>query len=143
MKLFLTLLLCVFSIGNIFANSVVWRGEANANGNPTTNVPLIIGKKYQIRVSGTINLGKWWQDGKPLIEDACYEYNEKVTPFKLDSIQNSLKVSLVNDKFNSNHVYESNPFTATQNRIHFWVHDTSYDDNTGSFLVEILDVTEK
>jgi len=45
-------------------------------------------------------------------------------------------------KYQSDHVYISQPFVAVQSGIHFWIYDTDYEDNSGEFEVEVIQVTE-
>ena len=79
----------IFCSSGVYADHVIWSEEVKSDGTPSAAVSLNLGKKYRIRVSGEINLDKWWQAGKPLGEDAYYEYNEEVVPIKLDTLKNS------------------------------------------------------
>jgi hypothetical protein len=139
---FLLFLLFLSFCGSAHAEKIVWSGPVNSNGNPTQLVTLTLGETYQISANGTINLGKWWQDGSPLIEDAAYEYNENVKPVKLDSLKNSMNISIGNT-FNADHVYKSKPFKALQNGIHFWIQDIDYSDNTGALQVQIVQLDDQ
>ena len=136
------LIVSILCSGSMWADSVVWSGEVNSDGTPTVNIPLTLGKKYQIRVSGEMNLGKWWQQGKPLAEDACYEYNDLVQPIKLDTLKNSMNIPLDNTAYHPNHVYQSKPFVTAQSGIHFWIYDTDYNNNSGSLHAEVLEISE-
>jgi hypothetical protein len=117
---------------------IVWRGNVQANGAPTPFISLILGKKYQIKAKGEINLGKLWQEEKPLAEDACYEYNAKITPIALDSLRNSIGIPLDNKSFNENHTYVSKPFIAKNNGIHFWINNSDYNKSSGALDVTII-----
>jgi hypothetical protein len=104
----------VLALGCCQANTVVWNGEVNASGAPSDSVPLVLGKKYMIKVSGIVNLGKWWQQGKPLAEDACYEFNAPSGPTHYRTFKNSLRVSVCDGKYHDDHTYQSEPFVAAQ-----------------------------
>lgn len=130
-------------ISTLHADKIVWQGEVNSNGTPTPVIKLELGKTYQFKTEGTINLGKWWQDGKPLIEDANFEYNENVKPQPLATLKNSMNIPIGSDKYNADHIYFSTPFVAAQNAVHFWIYDTNYDDNSGSLKVQISQITDK
>jgi len=123
-----------------FAEKVIWSGDVSSDGTPTKAVELTLEKQYQIRVKGTVNLGKWWQAGKPLEEDACYEFNTPSGPQKNETLMNSIQISVCDGKFHEDHVYTSPTFTAKQNKVHFWINDEDYSDNTGSLRLQILQV---
>ena len=132
----------ILSLTTLCAEHVVWSGEVSSNGNPTALVKLTPKKKYQIKASGEINLGKWWQLGKPLADDACYEYNELVEPRHVNTLKNSLQISLCDGTYHADHIYISKPFIADQGGIHFWVQDIDYNDNKGSLKVELIELPE-
>lgn len=127
-----------------FANeALVWKGSVSSDGNASASIPLEIGATYQISVSGTINLGKWRQNGQPLGEDAYFSFeisnpSDLTGVSKSDNFKNSMLIAVGGEKYNPSHVYVSQPFKATENRIHFWVYDTNYDDNSGAFSVQIF-----
>lgn len=127
-------------VGTIYSDTVVWSGKVNADGTPSKVVPLTLGKKYIIKVSGIVNLGKWWQQGKPLAEDACYEFNAELKPEKYNTFSNSLHISVCDGTYHADHVYQSSPFMAAQSGIHFWVYDTDYSNNSGSLDVQVIEV---
>ena len=127
-----------FCLGNAYAEEVIWSGEVQADGSPTAPIPLVLHQSYQIKAWGTINLGKWVQNGEELADDACYEFGKKTPPAKLKILHNSQNISLDDEVYHPDHIYKSAPFKAAQNRIHFWVSDTDYDDNKGSLHVEIF-----
>lgn len=140
--LFTTVFALFFAYGH--ADNVVWKGEINADGTPTSAIKLEVRKRYQIKVSGFVNLGKWKQGGKNLANDACYEFDEEGNTFqRVETIKNSHDITVCSDKkYHPDHVYQSEPFVAKQDRIHFWIYDTYYDDNSGSLKVEVSQVTE-
>lgn len=121
-----------------YGDEVIWKGKVNSDGIPTELIPLKIHDKYQIRVSGYINLGKWVQQGEKLANDACYEFGEKNLPTKQGTLKNSNNISTCDDKYHVDHIYLSKPFVAKQNRIFFWVYDTDYEDNNGAFELEVI-----
>lgn len=121
-----------------FADEVVWSGDVSSDGSPTNAITLEFDKTYQINASGYINLGKWIQAQKKLANDPCYEFNKEKSTVKLESLKNSLNISVCDGNYHPDHIYQSVPFVAKNNRIHFWIDDTDYDDNSGSFHVEIV-----
>lgn len=135
-------LLCLGFSGFCAADTVVWSGDVNSNGDPTPLIKLDIGKTYKIKVSGTVNLGKWIQAGEPLTQDACYEENPKVKPSLLNTFRNSFDIKVCQSGYRPDHVYVSEPFVAADNGVHFWIHDTDYTDNNGSLHVEVIRVEE-
>lgn len=123
------------------AEKEVWKGEVNSNGNPTEAIPLQIHKKYQIKASGYVNLGKWIQNHQKLANDACFEFSQEGKVEKVETLKNSNEISVCSDNtYHPDHAYQSEPFTANSDRIHFWVHDTNYEDNSGSFQVQIVEI---
>lgn len=136
-KVFCLVTVCSL-IANAFADEVVWKGEVNSDGSPTDTITLEIGKTYQIHASNYINLGKWVQAQNKLANDACFEFNKEKSVTKFESLKNSLSVSVCDGSYHADHNYQSLPFTAKSNRIHFWIDDTDFDDNSGSFKVEIV-----
>jgi hypothetical protein len=128
--------LSIFNLN--FAEEIVWSGEVSSDGTPSKAINLNLDKKYQIIVSGTINLGKWVQAGKPLGEDASYDFNAPTGPRRVEIFKNSNDIALDDQSFNPNHIYKSEPFVAKQNKIHFWVHDEDYSDKVGNFDVKIV-----
>lgn len=138
-------MMCLGFSSLCIANQVVWKGKVQSDGNPTPTVKLIIGQRYKLKVSNTMNLGKWRTNKQPLANDACYEFfanssDQELEPTKVNSIKNSLNIALCNDKYNPDHIYESNPFLAAQSGIHFWIDDTYYEDNTGALDLEVIQV---
>lgn len=132
------LLLCCFCFCSSYADEVIWKGKVHSNGTPTELINLKNHELYQIKASQFINLGKWMQGGEELANDACFEFNAKFTPNKNESLKNSQNISVCEGKYHDNHVYLSEPFTAKQNRIFFWIFDTDYDDNKGALEVEVI-----
>lgn len=133
-------LFCFFCFSPVFADNVIWKGDVAADGTPSPVTKLVLEKKYQIKVSGAINLGKWWQKGHPLENDACYEFNEELPPRKLLSLKNSMNISLHDEAYHLDHIYLSRPFVAAQDGIHFWVYDNDYSNNSGAFHVEVIEL---
>ena len=138
--IFLTSLFCSLYLFNCDADKVIWSGEVNSNGSPTEAIPLVINQKYQIKVSHYLNLGKWIQQGEPLASDACYEFNRDHPLNPLSTFKNSHDISVCNGSYHPNHIYRSNVFFAKQNRIHFWIYDTNYEDNSGSLHVDLISI---
>jgi len=118
------------------AEQVIWKGDVVATGERTDTIPLTLGKKYKIVVSGTINLGKWQQQGKPLANDACYEYHDELRPTYTPAFQSSNRISVCDGHYHADHRYVSKWFVATQEGIYFWIKDEYYPDNTGALQVE-------
>lgn len=138
-------LCCVFfslCICNAYADEVIWKGVVDSNGTPTDTIPLKLREQYQIRVGKYTNLGKWIQANEQLANDACYEFSfefsGKFPPKKFESFKNSHNISVCDGTFHIDHVYQSEPFVAEQNRIFFWIYDTNYDDNSGVLEVEVI-----
>lgn len=134
----LSFFILVFFTTYCSAETVIWKGEVSSDGTPTQAIPLQLHKKYQIRVSGFVNLGKWIQSGEKLANDACYEFNKETMTTKIVSFKNSNNISVCGENYHFDHVYQSNPFIAKQNKIHFWIYDTNYEDNSGSFQIEVV-----
>lgn len=139
--------LCLGFSSFSFADNVIWSGKINSNGTPTESVKLSLGKMYKVKVSGTMNLGKWRTDKQPLVNDSCYEFfadpgHQKGNPIKIDTFKNSLNVSVCDGKYHADNVYESEPFFAAQSGIHFWIYDTDYENNTGALDVQIIQVSD-
>lgn len=135
--------LCLLFVAYGYGDTVVWSGKVKSDGTPTQSIKLQLGKKYQIKVSGLVNLGKWWQQGEALANDACYEFNSHVTPHKVDTFKNSLNIPVCTGEYHPDHIYQSNPFLAIQSGIHFWIYDTNYDDNNGNFDVQVIQVADE
>jgi hypothetical protein len=118
----------------------VWSGKVPATGQQTRPVPLEIGQKYYIIVRGSVNFGKWWKNGKTLVNDACYEYNAKGYNDPLSVFQNNLNIIVCDNRYHIDHVYCSAHFESTGQPIYFWIFDTDHRDNSFSMLVEIFKV---
>lgn len=129
------LFLCIDSV---CADQVIWSGEVKSDGTPTNSIPLTLRERYQIQVSKVINVGKWIQAREQLANDACFEFNKEKFTEKVESFKNSQNISVCDGAYHPDHVYRSDPFEAKQNRLHFWVYDTNYDDNHGAFHVEVI-----
>jgi len=96
------------------------------------------GDVYQLRVSGWMSFGTWWQNDRPLLDDACFEFAAKGFADPLPVVANDLGLSLCDGGYRDDHVYLSPPFVATSPNVTLWVIDTDYRDNAGSVLVEAL-----
>lgn len=132
-------MLCTISL---HAAENIWSGSLHSDGAPSATIPLQLNEKYQIKVSGFVNLGKWVQNREKLANDACFEFNNEGEVEKIQSFRNSNDISVCDGKYRTDHVYTSEPFIAKQNKIHFWVYDTDYHDNTGEFKIDVLRITE-
>lgn len=132
------LIMSLFTATYCSADTVIWNGKVSADGTPTPPIDLKLNQKYQIVVGGFVNLGKWVQNGEQLANDACYEFNKKKNLSKVDSFQNSGDISVCDGHYHPDHIYKSAPFKAKENKIHFWIYDTDYDDNTGAFDVQVI-----
>lgn len=139
LSLFLALLAVCSSA---YCDQVVWSGKVSSDGSPSKSITLDIGKQYQIKSSGIITLGNWKKNGEELVSDTCYLFgSDENSITKTSSLKNSADINLCEDgKYHPNHVYTSFPFSAKQERIHFWVHDTIYGDNIGSLAVEVIEI---
>lgn len=143
MRLMIFFLLICFQAINSYADHVIWDGKVLSDGTPTAFVKLEIGKNYRIKVQGSANLGKWWQQGKPLASDACYEYADGVPPSKLEVLKNSMSISVCDGHYHPDHIYQSAIFKTKQSGIHFWMFDSDYTDNSGELQVQVIEITEK
>lgn len=133
--------LCFFiTSSSLLADTVVWKGQVSADGTPSKAIDMTNGKKYQIIVSGSINLGKWVQAGQKLADDPAFEYNAPTGPVHLNIFRNSHDIPFDVKTINPEHIYKSLPFLAKQNKIHFWVNDTDYSDNSGAFDVQLVQI---
>lgn len=141
-RLFTSTLLCCLYFGNICADTIAWSGTILADGSPTPAIKLNIGSTYRIKVSGTVNLGKWWIQGQSLGSDPCYEFSTNVLPpTRHETFKNSMHLSICDGTYHPDHIYESTPFVAVQDRLHFWIYDSTYEDNTGSFDAQVIEIT--
>lgn len=136
-SLFFCILLSLW-VSQSFADELIWSGDINADGTPSPSIPLTLHQTYQIKVSRFVNLGKWRQNGEELAYDACYEFSRERSHQKFEFLKNSQNISVCDGIYHLDHIYISEPFVAKQNRIHFWVYDTDYENNKGSFHVEII-----
>lgn len=131
---------CVL-FSHLCAETLVWEGEIDSNGTPTEAIKLSLEKKYKIRLSGIINTNKWHQGGTALGEDACFDFGDHVHPVPNELVKNSMDLDFCEDGlYHADHSYDSKPFVAKQNRIHFWVNDDDYLDNTGTFKVQVYEL---
>lgn len=135
-SLFLALVTTVST--TLIADEVIWSGKVKSDGTPTPPVKLVLNETYEIKAKGFVNLGKWVQAGEKLATDACYEFNKETEQDKIESMRNSLNISVCDGTYHPDHIYTSKPFEAKHNLIHFWVFDTDYEDNNGAFDVEVI-----
>lgn len=142
-RIFLLSSLFFMSFASIgYAEKIIWSGDVSADGKPTNAIRLTLRQEYQIRVSGFANLGKWIQNKEKLANDACFEFNKEGSTAKIATFRNSSDISVCDGKYHDNHVYQSEPFKAEQNKIHFWLYDTNYEDNTGALKVQIVQLSD-
>lgn len=125
-------------VGSSYADEVIWKGDVKSDGSATIAIPLVLHEQYQIKANQYVNLGKWIQGGEELANDACYQFNKEKFISKVETLKNSQNISVCDGSYHPDHLYQSEPFVAKQNRIHFWVYDTNYEDNAGAFHVEII-----
>ncbi|MBW6455611.1 MAG: hypothetical protein K0A98_06975 [Trueperaceae bacterium] len=109
-----------------------------ATGERVVLTGLRAGDVYQLRASGWMSFGTWWQNGRPLLDDACFEFAAKGFPDPLPVVANDLGLSLCDGGYRDDHVYLSQTFVAPSPQVVLWVIDTDYRDNAGSVLVEAL-----
>lgn len=122
------------------AQNMIWSGWVNSRG-AQTNGPVLAGnQRYVIRVSGSVYFGRWWRNGRPLNDDACYEYTAKGAPDPLPVFRNSYGVPVCDGQYRASHVYQSAAFLGRNAPISFSIFDTDYRDNSGAMRIEILDV---
>lgn len=139
MKLIFQFLLAAYSL-SLGANEVIYSGSVHSDGTPTPPIPLVLHDKYQIRVTGVTNLGKFVQNREKLANDACFEFGVERAAEKISSFRNSSDISVCDGQYHPDHIYQSEVFSANQNKIHFWVYDTDYEDNHGEFKVEVIHI---
>ncbi len=136
--LLLGLFFCLKCHADTDTGTVIWSGTINADGTPSPVVQLELGQRYQLKVSGSMNLGNWYQNHQPLRNDACYQFNDAVTPTKLTATKNSMSLSVCDGKYHADHVYVSKPFLAYQSGIHCWIDDTDYSNNSGTLQLQVI-----
>lgn len=135
---FLSTVLFATLCSSCFAEKIVWNGELSSDGTPSQAIPLDLDKKYQIIVSGVINLGKWVEGGVPMDEDAGFEFGGPNGPEHQPVFKSSNEMALDTKKYNPDHTYKSIPFVAKNSKIHFWIDDKDYSDNNGSLKVQVV-----
>jgi len=109
-----------------------------ASGQPVVLGGLQPGGVYQLRVSGWMSFGTWWQNGRPLLNDACFEFAAKGYPDPLPVVANDYGLPLCGGSYRDDHVYLSPRFVAPTAQVTLWVVDTDYRDNAGGVLAEAL-----
>lgn len=135
---FTTILAFLSFAASVYGETIVWKGTVSARGTPSPLISLELNKEYVIKASGFVNLGKWIQNNEKLANDACYEFNNDTNTTKVATLRNSIDISLCTGEYSPDHKYQSAPFLAKHDRIHFWVYDTTFEDNSGEFQVEIV-----
>lgn len=143
-KMFIFLLFIMLScFHNVYTDTVLWTGNVNSNGSRTQNIQLQNGRDYYFMVDGSVYFGRWWQNGRNLLNDACYEFNARVNPQYLPVFKNSLGVPFNNTAYRSDHIYRSINFRPSGwQSINFWIFDTDYRDNRGSLRVRLSPVDQ-
>jgi len=132
---------CVLALTVLLFAGLAWAQPwalLPATGDRVVLGDLQPGDVYQLRVSGWMSFGTWWQNGRPLLDDACFEFAAKGFPDPLPVVANDLGLSLCDGGYREDHVYVSPPFAAPSPQVTLWVIDTDYRDNAGSVLVEAL-----
>jgi hypothetical protein len=118
------------------AQTLIWSGNIPGNGNRVGPISLTNGAKYYVEVQGYIYFGKWWQNGRDLLNDSCYEFNARSQPIPMTILQNNLGI-IYCSRYNPAHVYRSAPFLSSSQQLWFWVYDTDYRDNRGSIAARV------
>lgn len=75
------------------AQELVWRGFIPGNGQEIGPVHLNSGTTYFVEVSGSLYMGKWYQNNRGIINDPCYEFNAHYQPTPIAVLQNNLALS--------------------------------------------------
>jgi hypothetical protein len=119
------------------AQQLIWSGFVPGNGSSVGPNRLAAGANYMLEVSGWMYFGRWSQNGRPLHNDPCYEFNARNRPIPLPVLKNSLGVNTCG-AYNPSHVYRSAPFRSNGQGVKFSVFDTDYRDNRGGFLAMVL-----
>ena len=120
------------------AQQVVWQGDVSSNGSTTQALTLRQGVTYSIVVSGDVYFGRWSQNGRSLLNDACYEFNAKGAPDPLPVFKNNLNIPVCDGNYRSDHVYRSAPFAGGGQLLTFSIFDTDYRDNGGALSVQVI-----
>jgi|GEM_PF-1566769 len=120
----------------LVGQTLIWSGNIPGNGNRVGPIALTKGATYYIEVSGFIYFGKWWQNGRDLLNDSCYEFNAHSQPTPMTILQNNLGI-IYCSQYNPAHVYRSAPFLSNGQQLWFWVYDTDYRDNRGSIVARV------
>lgn len=121
------------------AQNVIWAGSVDSRGSETRGPVLNATNRYIIRVSGSVYFGRWWRNGQPLNDDACYEYTAKGAPDPLPVFRNTYGIPVCDGQYRASHVYQSAAFVGRNAPIGFSIFDTDYRDNGGALRVEIID----
>lgn len=119
------------------ATRTIWTGRVSSDGNRVVAVGLQAGATYIMEVSGSVYFGRWSQNGRDLLQDACYEFNARGYPVPLPVFKNSANINVC-QSYRADHVYRSAPFVADGQPLLLWIFDTDYRDNNGALSVRIL-----
>lgn len=130
------LLIFTWQSAALAAQTLIWSGNIPGNGNRVGPIPLTNGARYYVEVQGYIYFGKWWQNGRDLLNDSCYEFNARSQPVPITILQNNLGI-IYCSQYNPAHIYRSAPFLSNGQQLWFWVFDTDYRDNRGSLAARV------
>jgi hypothetical protein len=130
------LLIFIWHSAALVAQTLIWSGNIPGNGNRVGPISLTNGVKYYVEVQGYIYFGKWWQNGRDLLNDSCYEFNARSQSVPITILQNNLGI-IYCSQYNPVHIYRSAPFLSNGQPLWFWVYDTDYRDNRGSIAARV------
>jgi hypothetical protein len=130
------ILIFIWQSAALAAQTLIWSGNIPGNGNQVGPISLTNGATYYVEVSGCIYFGKWWQNGRDLLNDSCYEFNAHSQPTPMTILQNNLGI-IYCSQYNPAHVYRSAPFLSNGQQLWFRVYDTDYRDNRGSIAARV------
>ncbi|PIE45206.1 MAG: hypothetical protein CSA45_04015 [Gammaproteobacteria bacterium] len=119
------------------AQELYWRGYIASNGKNVGPIVLQRGATYSIRVSGSFYMGRWYQNGRSILNDACYEFNAHNQPTPITVLQNSLGINYCS-QYSSKHNYRSAPFVSDGRPLWFRIVDTDYRDNRGGLNASVF-----
>lgn len=110
--------------------------QANDSGGTDSNISLLLGQRYRMRVSGVVALGAANADFDMLWHLNTSTYNG---PFlHVDAVPLE-EEAVLNTAYNPIHIYEF-VYTGTGSLVNILVGDSpfAYGDNSGEFLVEVF-----
>jgi hypothetical protein len=120
----------------LLGQTLIWSGNIPGDGKRVGPISLTNGATYYVEVSGYIYFGRWRQNGRDLLNDACFEFNAHSRPTPMTILQNNLGI-IYCSKYNPAHVYRSAPFISNGQQLWFRVYDTDYRDNRGSIVAGV------